>query len=81
MEINTNDGSKSAKNWAKDQSGEWSEEWSNKNFERWAGKNGKRGGQEWHESWYKKVKTLRKLKDEEGNELSGDDSDGSEIEE
>ena len=83
----TSENSEYVKNHAKDLHGEWSESWTRKREERWAKKSGFRIGDdgaktnEWNEQWYKKVKALSKKKDDEGNELSGEESDGSQIEE
>lgn len=52
------------------------EEWSKKGLERWVKKQGKSGNQQWHEQWYKKLKFISKKKDEDGNLLLEDDSDG-----
>jgi hypothetical protein len=53
-------------NEAQDDESKWIETWTKKGLERWAYKEGCRDGQYWKESWYKRVKSLKKKYDLEG---------------
>lgn len=69
------------KNKGIDAEGSWKEEWKRKGLEKWCKKEGNKAGMQWNEQWYQRMKCYSKKKDENGVELSGDESDGSQIEE
>ena len=61
--------------------GTWTEKWEKKGLENWCWKEGRNQSHKWNEQWYSRYKKLNKKRDEQGNELDGDESDGSQIEE
>ena len=63
-----------------DGEGSWEEQWDKKGRESWCKKFGKKAGMQWTEQWYQKLMKPKK-NDEVVNELDGDESDGSLIEE